>query len=407
MSAVQRGLRDLTRKKLRTTGVVIVIGLALGVYLALSSVATAVQQEVSYLEAEVESTVEVTANGSGGIVNLAPMNSTIVPTVQGQAHVVSVQTLALARFSPTSGAIDCGGGRRSACVLLEGENLSVPLVIYGGGTPSVDQGRLLDASDRTLTNAIVGSTLASKLSLSLGSTIPVNGTSFTVVGTYTTGTQFGDASVILPYDPALRALGTHGPNVLYVTVDSPANDNLVVSELRAALGTAQYDVVALINSEVPAIQAASGSITALTAFASTVALALGTLIIVFVMVIATRERVREIGLLKALGFRNDRIILESLVESVVLAGLGFLVGLVLLELLGPYLAAIFAGRVGGGGAAATGGLPLLLAGSSSFAPTSLLVLETLAVALVMGFVGALYPIVRAIRLRPAEALRYE
>lgn len=406
MSSLQRGLRDLSRKKLRTAAVVIVIGLALGVYLALSSIAVAVQQEVSYLESEVESTVQVSLNGSGGgYLTSGPLNASIVPTVLGQAHVSAVQTLALDRYAPTTGAISCQGGRRSLCVLLEGENVSLPLVIYGGGSPSAVTGRLLGPGDEGTTNAIVGTALASRMGWSTSDTFEVNSTTFTMVGTFTTGTQFGDSSVLLPYPSAVRALGSTGPSLLYVTVDSPANDDLVVSELRSALG-AGYDVVALINSEVPAIQSATNSISALTGFASTIALGLGTLIIVFVMVIATRERVREIGLLKALGFRNSRIVLESLYESVALASLGFVVGIVLLELLEPTLSNLFSAR-GVAGSAAGGGISLLLGNSSSFAPPALLFAETLGIALLMGFMGALYPIVRAIRLRPAEALRYE
>lgn len=380
------------------------IGLALGVYLALSSVAIAVQQEVSYLETEVESTVQVSLNGSGGLFAPGSIDPSVLPTVSAQPHVNTVQPITLDRYSTSTGSVNCAGGRRSACVLLEGENSSLPLVIYGGGSPSPVTGRLLDGSDSGRTNADVGMTLASRLGIAVGGSLYINGTPFTIVGTFSTGTQFGDASVLIPYDTSLGTLGVSGPSVLYVTVDSPANDNTVVSELRAALGSG-YDVVALINSEVPAIQAATGSIASLTGFASTVALGLGTLIIVFVMVIATRERIREIGLLKALGFRNSRIVLESLFESLLLAGLGFGVGVVLLELLGPTLSNLFSAR---GAAGAGGSASILLGGTgASFAPAPWLFAETLGIALLMGFVGALYPIVRAIRLRPAEALRYE
>lgn len=414
MSAIRRSLRDLTRKKLRTIGVVIVIGLSLGVYLGLASVANQVSVEVSDLESAVQDVVQISLNGSGGPLSPSPqnyVNASILPSVQSTPHVTAVQPLYIQRYSPTTGQPGCNfrRGAGGACVLFEAESVSEPLVIYESGVPTVAAGSALVASDANAFDAMIGINLASKLSLTPGDALDINGTQFTIVGTFTTATSFGDSSVIVPYATGLTAFGAHDPTVLYATVDSPGNVNVVVNALRAEPwdSTQGYDIAALINSEVPEIEAASSAVGSLTDFASSIALLLGTLIIVFVMVVATRERIREIGLMKALGFRNSRIVLQSFSESMLLAALGFLVSLVVFELLAPSLQNLLTGtsaRATGGGA---GGVGALLVSGLTLAPSLLVISETLAIAVLMGAAGAVYPVVRALRLRPAEALRYE
>ena len=52
--------------------------------------------------------------------------------------------------------------------------------------------------------------MATKNNLSVGSTFPMNGTSFEVVGIYTTGTQFGDNSLFIPLLAAQTVFGRPG-----------------------------------------------------------------------------------------------------------------------------------------------------------------------------------------------------
>lgn len=108
--------------------------------------------------------------------------------------------------------------------------------------------------------------------------------------------------------------------------------------------------------------------------------------------------------MKAIGFRNRAVVTQFVTESMVFAAVGFGVGVGLAELLGSTIGRLVLGQGSGpgfGGHFATFGPSFAL----SLSPE--LIISTLALAVGLGALGALYPIIRAVRLRPAEALRYE
>jgi putative ABC transport system permease protein len=99
------------------------------------------------------------------------------------------------------------------------------------------------------------------------------------------------------------------------------------------------------------------------------------------------ERTREIGVLRALGWRKVRVLLMVMKESLVLSAVGGVVGI----LLGMGLGGLF---------------PLLLAMLVPVYSTELLA-RALVLALVLGAIAGVYPAWWASRLDPLEALRYE
>jgi putative ABC transport system permease protein len=108
------------------------------------------------------------------------------------------------------------------------------------------------------------------------------------------------------------------------------------------------------------------------------------------MVMAVLERTREIGTLRAIGWRQVRvlwmILSESLLLSLAAAALGVVVGVSL-----------------------TLGLSAMPGMGASFKPmyTPYVFVQAIGVSLLLGAVGGSYPAWYASQLRPVEALRYE
>ena len=123
-------------------------------------------------------------------------------------------------------------------------------------------------------------------------------------------------------------------------------------------------------------------------------------------------------MLKAIGFRNSKIIAQLMTESMTLAALGFVVGLLIVALMGPSISSIMVssgsqdadvddGKDGGGKGGGGKGEETSPGTEVEFKLDLTLLLVTLGMALLLGVLGSLYPVLQAIRLKPAEALRYE
>jgi len=130
----------------------------------------------------------------------------------------------------------------------------------------------------------------------------------------------------------------------------------------------------------------TGGIVALMMLISSIALLVGGIGIMNIMLVAVTERTREIGVRKALGAPRKAILLQFLIEAVILTAVGGLVGIAL----------------GAGVATAVrtfSGLPTYVSAVS--------VIAGVVVSTGVGVFCGLYPAMRASRLDPVEALRYE
>lgn len=139
------------------------------------------------------------------------------------------------------------------------------------------------------------------------------------------------------------------------------------------------------------------------------------LIVLFVMLYTVRERTKEIGTLKAIGFSNLSVMSQFMLEGVLLSLLAGVVAVVIGSVAAPFLSSVLLPAVnpslnvfGGGGSGTFVTAPTAeTATAVAVSVSPELVLMAFGAAVLLGAIGSLYPAWRAAKTRPAEAMRYE
>lgn len=405
MSLVRRAIRNVARSRARAIGVAAIVGIALSMFLILSQIDSNISASVARVRSALKDVVTIQAAGSGFSLS-THVTGNIVPEVRNVSGVASVQRILLDLPNVSASGGPGAGGPPANFTLYEGIDTTSNVTLFGGlvgsTSLSVSAGRMLEASDENTSNVVVGSGYATNHGVGVGSTISVNGTEANVVGIFSTGASFTDGTVILPYPLAASAFSVKGPNLIYVLVRSSNYVDFVVNTLRSELGSG-YDVESA-GQLGGGFGNALSSILSSTQFESYAALAVGGAVMVVTTALVMSRRTKEIGLLKAFGFSNGKITRQLSLEGLILASFGLPIALVATVWLGPTVAQFVAGSGGGpGGMRFAGGF----LGSISFGLTGTEVLLGVLVTVGFGLVGSAYPMLRALRLKPAEALRHD
>ena len=143
-----------------------------------------------------------------------------------------------------------------------------------------------------------------------------------------------------------------------------------------------------------------------------IAVAATSSIVLFTMLYTVRERTKEIGILKAIGFSNWNVMSQFMIEGVLLSLMAGVVGIVLASFGAPLLSSLllptlnlFPGQPGFGGRTFNPGMFQLQPDAISL--DLQMVLLAFGASILLGALGSLYPAWRASKTSPMEALRYE
>jgi putative ABC transport system permease protein len=302
----------------------------------------------------------------------------------------SIDQAQLARIQATPGV------RSAIGVLIDTAKLNAaePLFLQIGIAPedlapfgvTVVAGRAFQATAPD--ELMLGFRAAESLGKHVGDTLAVGSTTYRVVGIYSTGQAIGDAGSTYPRVPFQAAERKPGENTLVFVQARSRSD---ISSLQQAIDRQNPELVA-IRTAAQFGQADRNLVLfgAADTGSTVLAIVIGAVIVANTMLLSFVERVREFGIIRAVGWTRRRLVAMMLGEAVVLSVFGALAGVALSFLV-------------------TWALPRLpgLVGVLHVSYTSTVFWRGLYTGLGVALLGAAYPALRAAMIVPLRALNRE
>ncbi|MGE5265707.1 MAG: ABC transporter permease [Acidobacteriota bacterium] len=360
-------LRNLMRQRTRTLLTTLAIGVGMGLVVALGGMGEGLIQQFSAMGSQTGDLTITEAKASD--ISLAAIDDKVGRFAAGLPAVESVSGMLIGiaaapgapyflafGLDPTSFAI-----RHFA--ITEGERLRTPREV------------------------ILGKIAAKNFKKEVGDSLLIVGTSYRIVGIYETGIGYEDSAGVLTLPEAQRLFKKPNQVSAYgLKMRDPGQAEVVRRQIES-----RFPQVSVSRSTEFAEKSNDmNSFRAMTNALSFISILVGGVGMMNALLMSVYERTREIGTLRALGWRRRRVVWMIVREALLLSLLGGLAGI----LLGVGLGALIGMEPSMGS---------YLQGSYSLT----LFAQAILIALVLGAIGALYPAWRASSLSPIEALRYE
>lgn len=452
MNVVSRGVKNALRSPLRSGAIALMLAISIGLILSMLVARGSVDTKISTVKANSGTIVTISPAGVMGFAGGGdPLTAAQLATITKTAHIASTSASLSDQLGTTDtnlvSSIELGSfGMRqqrlsSETSAMTGTAASSDVAqtetarpaptphttVTGTTNPNsistdgsdlkLTSGKTIDGNSSSLV-ALVGSDLATKNSLSVGSTFTAYGSTITVSGIFNTGNKFQDSGIVMPLATVQNLTSQVGAvTSVKANVDSSDNVNAVVASLKSSLGTA-----ADITSQAEQAAASVSSLQSISGLAlagvigATIA---GAVIVLLAMVMIVRERRREIGVIKAIGGSNKKVIGQFVVEALTLTVIGSTIGLAFGVLVsGPMTNSLVSSQTNSSITSQTdrGSFGTIRKGfgqistnftqvTSSITPT--VFVSAIGITLLIAIIGSAVPAWFIARVRPAEVLRTE
>lgn len=242
--------------------------------------------------------------------------------------------------------------------------------------------------------AVIGPTVKANLLLGanpIEKKIDVSGIKYTVIGVLALrGSIFGidqDNSIYIPFQSAQKQFGIENVNTIYISVNEAKDikniQNKASQLLKKRLSEDEFTVQSQ-EQTLSAISQITNVLTIALGGIAAISLIVGGIGIMNIMLVSVTERTREIGLRKAIGAKPSDIRNQFLIEAVILSGLGGIIGIILGV-----------------------GFSLIIGKFFTTTVPWWSVVLSFGFSMLVGVIFGVAPAVKASRLSPVEALRYE
>lgn len=248
------------------------------------------------------------------------------------------------------------------------------------------EGQLFADSDAK--EVIAGKVAADNNNVSVGDDLQVGTETFKVVGIFESGNSNQDMSYFLTLDNMQDLMDDQGNiSSIFVKIDPNVEPESVGDSLESKYGDNMTIISSL--SDLSMAKTLIDMLNGVSFGISLLAIVIGGIGIINTMLMSVFERTREIGVLKAVGWSNKKILLMIVCESIVLtftaAIVGTIVGIVGVELF----------------------MQLDILGGMTAIFSAETIIKAFLIAIIVGIIGGVYPALKAVKLPPTEALRYE
>lgn len=371
MNGTMRGIRNAFRNPTRTVSIVVILGLSVGLALSMLIAHEAVKNKIDTVKKSVGNTVSISPAGARGFEGGGTaLTETQLAKVAKLSHVTSVgeslsdrltsddtdlesgveagslgqrftqrngQSFSIEQGTPPAGMGNQPGSSNATVrtsftppVTVNGTNNPTDLSssdTSGGGTFTLKNGKVFE-SGSSENVALIGTTLADKNDLKVGSTFMAYDAKVTVIGIFDAGNTFSNNQIIMPLTTVQKLSDQSGAiTSARVTVDSVENVSSVTTAAKNALG----DAADVTNDSERAEEtiAPLKNILTISLYSLLGAVVAGAVIILLTMIMIVRERRREIGVLKAIGASNIKVMWQFMTEAVTLTILGAVIGIAL------------------------------------------------------------------------------
>ena len=417
MLILRRAFKCMWRRSFRTLLVSLILALCIAVFISTiagvdASEAATAEMLAEYreaaeatLEETEQSMTEIMAIAGKRTLSLESMDEDVAEEISAMDDVAAVvPAIMQGSGEPEMGSSDTGGDKDDPfAYMVYGVPLDPDLDEEYHVLPvNIVDGRSLEEGENTA--VLISRELTDYFGAEAGDTIDIEGTSFEVVGVYSSTMM--QNQVYMSLDTAQDLLGMEGEmSILTVYADSVSAVDDVAAEIQSAypdfmviaiadmqagfaekIQQEQESIIGSTSSNLASIQSLGLGITVATGV-------IGLLLIFGLMFYTVRERTKEIGTLKALGFSNPDIIKQFVYEGLYIGLVGGAIGLAIATV----AASLFSSWLLNPSETLDVSVGITL-GS---------MLLGLVLAVVAGALGSLYPAWRASRVSPMEALRRE